>query len=218
MNRITYQDFGLFQDELLQVDFISLNLNKLSEFQILQLANYFQSLGFNCYKRKLESKQSRQEVYVSSKKYYSNSFELEFILNVPYQKDMMQMQFPGLSAKQFYKLIKQGSIQLERLMKFSPVLSRFDLVYERAKKPTDKANTTEFLNSSYIEFQDLHPYKNLVSERNRKSLVLRVGNRKGRRYYRIYTGKLEKSLRFEAEMKGDLIQDFCDLFFSVTFD
>jgi uncharacterized protein YqgQ len=48
MNPITYQDFGLFQDELLQVDFISLNLNKLSESQILQLANYFQSLGFNC--------------------------------------------------------------------------------------------------------------------------------------------------------------------------
>ena len=218
MNQITYQDFGLFQDELLQVDFISLNLNKLSESQILQLANYFQSLGFNCYKRKLESKQSRQEVYASSKKYYRNSFELEFILNVPYQKHIMQMQFPGLSAKQFYKLIKQGSIQWERLMKFSPVLSRFDLVYERANKTTDKANTTEFLNSSYIEFQDLHPYKNLVSERNRKGLVLRIGNRKGRRYYRIYTGKQQKSLRFEAEMKGDLIQDFCDLFFAFTFN
>jgi hypothetical protein len=111
MNPITYQDFGLFQDELLQVDFISLNLNKLSESQILQLANYFQSLGFNCYKRKSESNKSRQEVYPSSKKYYRNYFELEFILNLPYQKDMIQIQFPGLRAKQFYKLIKQGSIQ-----------------------------------------------------------------------------------------------------------
>ena len=54
MNQITYQDFGLFRDELLQVDFISFNLSKLSESQILKLANYFQSLGFNCYQRKAE--------------------------------------------------------------------------------------------------------------------------------------------------------------------
>jgi hypothetical protein len=218
MNQITYEDFGLFRDELLQVDFITLNLNKLSDSQILQLANYFQNLGFNCYQRKAETSQSRQEVYANYKKYYGNPFELEFILNVPYQKDIMQIQFPGLSAKQFYKLVKQGSIQWEKLTPFSLVLSRFDLVYQRVNKSTDKATTKEFLNSSYIEFQELHPYKNLLSERNRKGLVLKIGNRKGRRYYRIYTSKHQKSLRFEAEMKGDLIQDFRDLFFASTFD
>jgi len=220
MNRITYEDFGLFRDELLQVDFIALNLNKLSDSQILQLANYFQNLGFNCYQRKADTSQSRQEVYASykNKKYYRNQFELEFILNLPYQKDIMQIRFPGLSAKQFYKLVKGGSIQWENLIKFSLVLSRLDLVYERVNKSTDKATTQEFLNSSYIEFQELHPYKNLGSERNRKGLVLKIGNRKGRRHYRIYTGKHPKSLRFEAEMKGDLIQDFRDLFFASTFD
>ena len=41
----------------------------------------------------------------------------------------MQIQFPGLSANQFYKLIKQKSIQWEKLTKFDIVLSRFDLVY-----------------------------------------------------------------------------------------
>jgi len=53
----------------------------------------------------------------------------------------MQIRFPGLSAKQFYKfkLVKQGSIQWENLIKFSLVLSRLDLVYERANKSTDKA-------------------------------------------------------------------------------
>jgi hypothetical protein len=49
-------------------------------------------------------------------------------------------------------------------------------------------------------------------------LVLRIGNRKGLRYYRIYKGNQQKSLRFETEMKGHLIQDFCDLFFAVPFD
>ena len=140
MNQITFEDFGLFRDELLQVDFISFNLSKLSESQILKLANYFQSLGFNCYQRKAETSQSRQEVYANYK-YYRNPFELEFILNLPYQKDLMQIQFPGLSANQFYKLIKQKSIQWDKLNKFGIVLSRFDLVYQRTEKTTDQIST-----------------------------------------------------------------------------
>lgn len=103
MNKITYEDFGLFQEELLQVDFITFNLIKLSDPQILQLANYFQNLGFNCYKRKNQTSQSRQEVY-NSINYYKNIFQLEFIFSVPYQKDIMQIQFPGTSANQLYKL------------------------------------------------------------------------------------------------------------------
>ena len=165
MNQITFEDFGLFRDELLQVDFISFNLSKLSESQILKLANYFQSLGFNCYQRKAETSQSRQEVYANYK-YYRNPFELEFILNLPYKKDLMQIQFPELSANQFYKLIKQKYIPWEKLTKFEIVLSRFDLVYERINKSTDKIATKKFINSSYTQFQEVPPYRNLLSERN----------------------------------------------------
>jgi len=220
MNRITHEDFGFFQDELLQVDFITLNLNKLSDSQIRQLANYFQRLGFNCYQKKTETSKSRQEVFIDykSKNYHNNVFELEFIITVPYQKHIIQIQFAAASANRFYELVKQGFIQWENLIKFSLRLSRLDLVYERENKSTDKDTTKEFLNSSYIEFQDLHPFKNLVSERNRRGLLLKIGHRKGRRHYRIYTGKRQNSLRFEAEMKGDLIQEFHDLFVAPTFD
>ncbi len=152
MNQITHEDFGFFQTELLQVDFITFNLTKLSNLQISQLATYFRSLGFNSYLKKAETSQSRP-----NKNHFQNKFELDIILKVPYQKDM-----PGLSANQFYKLIKQKSIQWEKLTKFDIVLSRFDLVYERSHKLNDKISTK----SSYIQFQDLHPRKNLVSERN----------------------------------------------------
>ena len=81
MNQITFEDFGLFRDELLQVDFISFNLSKLSESQILQLANYFKSLGFNCYQRKEETSQSRQEVYANYKYYSSNDIRKELHIN-----------------------------------------------------------------------------------------------------------------------------------------
>ena len=216
MNQITHEDFGSFQTELLQVDFITFNLTKLSNLQISQLATYFQNLGFNCYLKKAELSQSRQEC--SNKNHFQNKFELDIILNVPYQKEIIQIQFPGLSANQFYKLIKQKSIQWEKLTKFDIVLSRFDLVYERSQKLNDKISNKEFLNSSYIQFQDLHPYKNLVSERNRKGLLFKIGHRKGRRYYRVYTGHKNNSLRFEAEMKGDLIKNFHDLLIASTFE
>ena len=49
INQITHEDFGSFQTELLQVDFMTCNLPKLLNFQISQLVVYFQSLGFNYY-------------------------------------------------------------------------------------------------------------------------------------------------------------------------
>ena len=216
MNQITHEDFGFFQTEFINVDFITFNATKLSDFQISQLADYFQSLKFNCYLKKTETSKSRQEI--PNGNHSKNQFELDFILTLPYQKDMIQIQFPGLSANHFYKLIKQKSIQWEKLTKFGIVLSRFDLVYERRNKSTDKISIKEFLNSFYIQFQDSHPYKNLVFERNRKGLLLKIGNRKGRRHYRISTGNHKNSLRFEAEMKGDLIKDFHDLLIASTFD
>jgi hypothetical protein len=216
MNQITHKNFGFFQTEFIDVDFITFNLTKLSDLQIDILATYFQSLGFNCYLKKTETRKSRQAVF--SGNHFKNKFELNFILTVPYQKDMIQIQFPGLSANQFYKLIKQKSIQWEKLTEFDVVLSRFDLVYERKNKNNDKISNQEFLNSSYLEFQTLHPYKNIVSERNQKGLLLKIGNRKGRRHYRIYTANYNNSLRFEAEMKGDLIKDFHDLLIASTFD
>ena len=171
INQITHEDFGSFQTELLQVDFMTFNLTKLSNLQISQLATYFQNLGFNCYLKKTETSQSRQEY--SNKNHFQNQFELDIILKVPYQKEIMQIEFPGLSANQFYKLIKQKSTQRKKLTKFDIVLSRFDLVYERRHKLTDKISAKEFLNSSYIQFQDLHPYKNMASERNRKGFALK---------------------------------------------
>ncbi len=216
MNQITHEDFGLFRTELIQVDFITFNITKLFESDINQLTAFFQNLGFDCYLKKTDISQSRQKVYNTN--YSKNQFELDFILTVPYQKDMMQIQFPGSSANQFSKLIKQKSIQWDKLNKFGIVLSRFDLVYQRSYKLTDKISPTEFINSSFVHFQNLHPSKNLAAERNQKGLLLKIGNRKGRRHYRVYTGYQKNSLRFEAELKGDLIKDFHDLLIVSTFD
>ena len=136
MNQVTHHDFGLFETEALEVDFISFNIKRITSQQITRLASYFQSLGFNSYQKQLDSNQSRQDINNNNSFY--NQFEVYFIMKIPYQKEIIQLQFPGVSGKQFYKLIKQRAIQWEKLTKFDIVLSRFDLVYERSHKLTDK--------------------------------------------------------------------------------
>ena len=42
-------------------------------------------------------------------------------------------------------------------------------------------------------------------------MLLKIGNRRSSKHYRIYTNPKNNLLRFEAEMKNDLIKDFQDL-------
>ncbi len=160
MNQITHHDFGLFETELLSVDFISFNIKRITSQQINRLASYLQNLGFNSYQKQLDSNQSRQDINDKNNPY--NQFEVYFIMKIPYQKEIIQLQFPGVSGKQFYKLIKQRAIQWEKLT--NPVFSRLDLVYQRISKSNDPVSTMDFINSCYIQFQELHSSKNLLSE------------------------------------------------------
>ena len=214
MNQVTHHDFGLFETEALEVDFISLNIKRITSHQITRLASYFQNLGFNSYQKQLDTKQSRQDINNNNSPY--NQFEVYFIMKIPYQKEIIQLQFPGVSGKQFYKLIKQRAIEWAKLP--NPVFSRLDLVYQRISNSNDPISTIDFINSCYIEFQELHSFKNLVSERNQKGLILKIGNRRSSKHYRIYTNKKNNLLRFEAEMKGDLIKDFQDLLITSSFE
>lgn len=214
MNKVTHHDFGLFQTEELSVDFISFNIKQITSRQITRLAFYFQDLGFNSYLKQLDSSQSRQRINDNNSP--DNQFEVYFILKIPYQKEIIQLQFPGVSKEQFYKLIKRNAIQWKKFT--NPVLSRLDLVYQRIYKSNDPIFSRDFINSCYIEFQDIHSYKKLVSERNQKGLILKIGNRRNSRHYRIYSNQTGNLLRFEAEMKGDLINDFQDLLITSSFE
>jgi len=198
MNKITPENFGFFQSESLNVDSIGFNLTNLDSNQILKLASYFQTLGFNSYQKNREENKSREELNIDLK----NKFELTFILNVPYQKEIIQLQFPGVSEKQFYQLIKQKTIQWEKLTKF-------DLIYQRINKSNDKIDSKKFINSCFQQFQDYHPHKNLVVEKNKKGLLFKIGNRRSTRHYRLYTK--DNFLRFEVEIKRNFIKDFHNL-------
>lgn len=95
-----------------------------------------------------------------------------------------------------------------------------DIAYQRASKSNDPISSIEFRNSAYLQFQELNFSKNLVSEKNQKGLILKIGNRRSSNHYRIYTDPKNKNniLRFEAEMKGNLIKDFQDLLITSSFE
>ncbi len=49
-------------------------------------------------------------------------------------------------------------------------------------------------------------------------MILKIGNRRSSKHYRIYTNQNNNLLRFEAEMKGNLIKDFQDLLVTSSFE
>lgn len=197
-----------------QLILLVLNIDQITSHRRTRLASYLQSLGFNSYQKQLDSSQSRQDINNNNSSY--NQFEVYFILKIPYQKEIIQLQFPGISRKQFYKLIKQSVIQWKKFP--NPGFSRLDIVYQRISKCNDPISNIDFINSCYIQFQELHSSKNILSERNQKGLILKIGNRRSSRHYRIYTNQKNNILRFESEMKGDLIKDFQDLLITSSFD
>lgn len=71
MNQIIHEDFGLFKDESLSVNFINCNLNSPSD--LSRLASYFQ-----CYHK------MREENKYCKKVNNQNKYELTFITDIVY--------------------------------------------------------------------------------------------------------------------------------------
>jgi hypothetical protein len=97
MNQINHQDFRLFKNESLSLDFITINIHRITSEQINHLASYLQNLGFNAYQKQLDSNQSRQEI--NNHNSFDNKFEVYFIFKIPYQKEIIQPQLDKDSKK-----------------------------------------------------------------------------------------------------------------------
>lgn len=202
MSKITRDDFLNFKSELLNVDFISFNFSKLDKNEISELALYFDSFGFNSYKK--NSQESfRQDVRVD----FKNKFQLTFVVNIPYQREIVQLQLAGINSKRFYYLIKQGLIKLQELTQYDFNLSRLDIYYDRLNKRDDQIENLEFINLCFRQMQQYHPNKNLSVEKNKKGLLFKIGSRRSSKYYRVYNKNNNNILRFEFEIKIKIIKD-----------
>jgi len=124
-----------------------------------------------------------------------NQFAILFVNDHSYWKGTL-LQFSGLNASRFYFLAKQNIIDWKIFDKAT--LSRFDIYYSRENNKQDKISSADFLENCYKKIKQTS--KNVTLEKNRRGLILKIGNRKSNNYSRIYQEK--NSLKFEYEMKG----------------
>ena len=210
MNKIYPEDFGFFQSESLKIDYFRFNLDYLESNQMLKLASYFQTLGFNSYQVDRDNSPSRHKIHFDSK----NQFEIVFVLYTKYQKGI-HLEFTGLNANKLYNLIKQKYIKWKNLTEFDLILRRFDICYDRFNQSTDKIESKKFIIYSLQQFDDSHPNKNLTVKKNKKGLLFKIGHRRSARHYRLYTK--DNFLRFEFEIKYK-INDFSHLLLESRFE
>jgi len=58
MNKIYEDDFRFFELDSLNVDYIRFNLTYLDRIKMLELASYFETLGFNSYQKDRDESKS----------------------------------------------------------------------------------------------------------------------------------------------------------------
>ena len=122
---------------------------------------------------------------------------------------MIQLQFPGVSGKQFYQLIKQKTIQWEKLTKFNLILSRFDLVLSVSTNRMIKWIVRNLLTLASNNFRIITHIKILLLKRIKKVCFLKSVIVEVTRHYRLYTK--DNFLRFKFEIKRNFIKDFHNL-------
>jgi hypothetical protein len=190
-----------FQSENLVVDWISFKFQDLDNRTMMEIANYLFKLGFNSYQESGKlAKPMKESIVVSSK----NKSEVLFVIDNSYWKGTI-VQFSGNNAASFYNLVKNKLINCELFS--SATLGRFDIYYSRKNKINDKISVTNFFENCHRKLKQTN--KNVIFEKNKKGLILKIGNRKSNQYFRIYQGK--NSLKFEHEMKGKFLRKYRNL-------
>ena len=200
-----------FESENLVVDWIGFNIQGFVEKkQIKQIAEYlFQNFRFNSnFAVGLDGKE--EALFKDPKNNYQVSFRLYRYSDIYW--DGIKIDFSGNNAAQVYKLIQEQKFDWNIFQLSNLSLSRFDLCYFRERQDTDQKDELEiFFSNSISKLANRHKKNSLNFDQSTKGYILRIGNRKSSNFYRIYQTKT--GLRFELEIKKNLIKQFSDLLF-----
>ena len=188
-----------FEEEEFTVDWISLKIQSLHLLSQERLVDYLFQIGFNSYFRSRKSKSSSKNILRVDP---TNFFEVVFLEDIPYWEGTI-LEFSGINAREFYKHIKEHTIDWKIFQ--NPSLSRFDLYYSL------EAPLTEDSIKSFFQSCQKNSQLNLGYQKNRRGQILRIGRRTSDRFSRIYTRS--NRLRFEHEMKGRFLEEYSDMFF-----
>lgn len=200
-----------FESENLVVDWIGFNIQGFVEKkQIKKIAQYlFQNFRFNSiFAVGLDGKE--EALFKDPKNNYQVSFRLYRYSDIYW--DGIKIDFSGNNAAQVYNLIQEQKFDWNIFQLSNLSLSRFDLCYFRERQDTDQKDELEtFFNNSISKLANRHKKNSLNFDQSTKGYILRIGNRKSSNFYRIYQTKT--GLRFELEIKKNLIKRFSDLLF-----
>lgn len=185
-----------FEYQGLKVDYMAFSI-PTSNFCEESFANYFAKLKFNSRRvLKRGKKVISNEPILSNKK---NDYEVIFVENIEYPQ-FRTLGFTGSNGSRLYFYIKSGLIDWEFLK--DRQLTRFDLCFAQKSKVSEK--------SLLKFFHECQQFNHLSGEdrveRKKEGSLYRVGRRRSTQYYRIYCK--DEHLRFEYEMKRDLIKDY----------
>ena len=188
-----------FESEKLRVDYVTFNFEQLNESRKADLINYFYKLGFNSY----DTDRKYRNAFDQPIKYNSkNLYQIRFIKNITPHWKGIAVAFPDDSGAYFYKLAKNNQIHWD-LFDLG-ILSRFDLNYLRPLQSDEVHSVTHFLRTSHEEIRRKRINVKLESSLNQQ--ILKIGSRRSSRCARIYT--TDNSLKFEIELRNNLIKDY----------
>ena len=213
-----------FDSENLVVDYISFNISGLVDPE--PIANYFsESLSFNSVLKETFKGKSEDLIFE-----IRNRYKVSFIKS-SYNPDSnsywtgMTVKFSGKNGQYFYSLVQKKLIDWCIFDLSCTNLGRFDLYYFRKFNPIDQDDFPEsFMENSCEKVNSKSKRKKASWKRTPRGLIMRIGNRSNSNYYRVYQktkkinydvySEMNKGLKFELELKNQLVKSFQKLLFT----
>lgn len=206
------QEKMTFESYKLQVDFLTLSMDNLSNTKRIQeFANYlFKNSGFNCFLSEGNTRKITQTLFQNI------ATKDTAIIRINYWKVTL-IEFPGQSGQRLYQLIKSGKLDWRFFPSHSLNLTRLDLCYQLIKTHTFKSQELdEFLIKSRRHVLDKTQTRTVKLINSKKGVILGINKRSNPRYVRIYETK--STVRFELELKNSALKDVKEKLFSYQFD
>ena len=185
-----------FESENLVVDYLTLNL-KNGKDNIRKIAQFFNRYHrFNCYScdEKIGFKSKKPYLDLVNSRY---KLEMVFAFNSnPVNRNTVLIQFSGLNAHHFYRILKTQEFNWEIFDLNDLSLGRFDISYIRSNQTIQKSNLLLFYQRSADKFKKRYPN----SIPGVIDTTLGLGTRTGDSFLRVYLPD-DDSLKFELEIK-----------------
>lgn len=216
MNQMNQMNYN-FESEKLSVDWISLNLKDLTDFNsIYDIAVYLSKFGFNSTKFQENIIGKKELIFLSENKFNANFKVHAFNGKLGNYWTGTIIIFSGSNAKKFYQTIKSNTFEWKYLNLKYLSLGRFDLNYFNEITGSDLNDRVEFFMQKTCD-QNENKGKKINSKWSidGQNRILRIGKRRSSNYYRVYQNS--DGLKFELEMKGKITKFIEKYFFSKNF-